>query len=328
MPVPLRILYLFGAGATHAELANLEGDHLEEPFLSKKGLLIEHVSSRIIVKAQPFLRSIQMVSAPKGPMNIELFISLIENSRFKRSNEITARLKQLVKSDIEGILTKTKRKRFYLHKALLELHQHPEVAGKEKLEGLISLNYDTVLDEAFREIYEHSPNYSFELNRREDSNFIPLLKLHGSFNWNRIRVRGRPRSFEIIPLGASKNYLHIPYNFIWSRALELLCGCDVLRVVGCSLSPNDIHLIDLLFKAHIERGRPFEIQIIARDNTGEDIQRNYGFFREIKRLTEIEETLITELRPRNPFKAWLASKSVKLLKEQIGRTRYLKKLTA
>jgi hypothetical protein len=271
---PQKILYIFGAGATHAELVNLEKDPSAK-FEEKRGLLIKNVSDRVIEKArrdENYLKDIQMVSNVTGSLNIELLISLIENSRIRRSWAKTLFLKKLVRKDITTILTKTRIKRFYLHRALLELHEQERVKEKEELLGLVSLNYDTVLDEAYTAVHKKSPNYSFE--NYQDNN-IPLLKLHGSFNWNHIKMRGKERSIEIIPLGASKNYLHIPYNFIWSRALELFIQCDILRVVGCSLSANDIHLIDLLFKAHLERGRAFEIQIIDREDRGSQIQQDY-----------------------------------------------------
>jgi hypothetical protein len=42
--VAMKIVYLFGAGATHAELTNLDPDLIPE----QRGLLIGHVSSRVI----------------------------------------------------------------------------------------------------------------------------------------------------------------------------------------------------------------------------------------------------------------------------------------
>ena len=271
-----------------------------------------------------------MVSTGTGSLNIELLISLLENSRIKESEWKTSYLKNLVKKDITTILTKPKpqMRRFYLHRALLEFHAHEKVKTKEVLLGLVSLNYDNVLDAAYKTVHKKSPNYSFSLNENDQYDVIPLLKLHGSFNWDRVKIRGRTRRLEIIPFGTTKNYLHIPYNFIWSRALELLIQCDILRVIGCSLSQNDIHLIDLLFKAHLERGRAFEIQIIDLDSTGEQIRKNYGFLPKIKILTEIERTLVPDSEPQNAFKLWLANKGRRMLKEDVEQTKYLKKVVA
>lgn len=323
-----KIVYLFGAGATHAEIANLEPDPQEDTFQRERGLLIGHVSRRVIGIAQSrkeYLADIQMISGSNAPQNIELLISLIENSRIKESETKSHILKTLVREDIEGILKMSVVEKFYLHKALLELHQHKSVKGKEKVLGLISLNYDAVLDNAYEAIYNEPPNYSFSLTDAVSNKSIPLLKLHGSFNWKNVTIRGRERSVDIIPLGTNKNYLHLPYNFIWGRALEILIQCDVLRIIGCSLSQNDMHLIDLLFKAHIEKGKAIEIQIINSDLEGDRLQGDYGFFPEIKPLTKIEHTLVPEPEPLNPFKMWLAYKGRSMLKEkEVERTQYLR----
>ena len=220
---PRRIAYLFGAGATHAELQNLDPNLMEE----RDGLLIGHVSSRVIEKArrdEKYMRDVAMVSGTSGSLNIELLISLIESSKIPDWDSKTQRLKTLVQEDIEDTLSKSGPGRFYLHKALLELHAHAKTKAKERLIGLISLNYDDVLDQAYAQ-YNGRPNYCFAPEEDPSPEQIPLLKLHGSFNWKRQKVRGRWRRFEIIPLGAAKTYLHAPYGFIWNRALEILIRC-------------------------------------------------------------------------------------------------------
>lgn len=333
----LKIVYLFGAGATHAELRNLENNLLEE----REGLLMESVSARVIDKARRnkhYLKDIEMVSSTKGSLNIELLISLIENSKVDKWEDKSRHLKELVRKDIETILKKKNRiKKFYLHKALFEFHKHRKVSVKEKLIGIISLNYDDVLDRAYKEYYGE-PNYCFSLERDiSTSKNVPLLKLHGSFNWSKMKIRkGRTKTIEIIPLGVTKNYLHAPYNFIWSRAMEILIECDIFRVIGCSLSQNDLHLIDLLFKAHLEKGRAFFIEIINQDDIGGEIRKNYGFFPEIKTLIEIgshkagyknQVPLVGEPNPDNVFNTWLKYKADNIIKKNIKNTRYLKLLT-
>ena len=191
--------------------------------------------------------------------------------------------------------------------------------------GLISLNYEDVLDQAYKEHYGR-PNYCFSAADERAPDAIPLLKLHGSFNWKNVRIRDRRRTIEIIPVGAAKSYLHAPYGFIWNRALEILIRCDVLRVIGCSLSPNDSHLIDLLFKAHLEKGKAFDIEIISFTSEGEKIKTNYGFFRGIKLLTEAENA-IGEREPANPFGTWLKHRSLRILgASAIKGTKHLRKL--
>ena len=323
-----RVAYLFGAGATHAELLELEPDILQK----NQGLLIGHVSKRVIEKARAnkhYRLNLETVSATKGSLNIELLISLLENSKVHDWASKSKLLKDLVEKDIKAILTPSRLRKFYLHRALFQLHHHKAVRAREEVVGFISLNYDGVLDQAYRK-HHGEPNYCFSLDdSKKSSTTVPLLKLHGSFNWSRANIRGRRRTVEIIPLGSSKSYIHAPYAFIWNRALEVLVKCDTLRVVGCSLSQNDVHLIDLLFKAHLERSKAFEIEIIASDKTGTRIRDNYGFFPKIRTLLEIERLLIPEAEPSNAFKTWLKYKSFKMLGPSRVRraTTYLRKVT-
>jgi hypothetical protein len=326
-----KVVYLFGAGATHAELMSA-GSVETETAQRERGLLMSNVSERVIERArqdQSYLEGVEMVSGTSGSLNIELLISLMESSKVEGWADKTERLKTLVREDIESILTPEATADFYLHRALLEFHQHAAVTAMEELYGLISLNWDGILDQAFEEFYG-AADYCFPRGDSPPSGKLPLLKLHGSFNWDRQVIWGRSRRIEIIPLGANKSYLHSPYSFIWNRALEVLVGCDVLRVVGCSLSQNDFHLIDLLFKAHVARGREFEIQIISAESAGEAIQKSYGFFRGAKRLTQIEEPLVPTGAepPENAFREWLKYKSTRMLKAQIERTRYLVRVCA
>ena len=322
--MPSKIVYLFGAGATHAELLATDSKVEEQ----NRGLLMGNVSRRVMDVAKldrTFTRGIETVAGVTGAPNIELLISLLENSRVSNWVNRTTLLKKLVEQDIKRILTDTRLARFYLHKSLLFMHQQPRVKDFEELIGLISLNYDDVLDRAYRDVIANAPHYCFSAG--DNSTSLPLLKLHGSFNWRAVSILGRKRDVEIIPLGSSKTYLHSPYGAIWNRALYTLANCDTLRVIGCSLSPNDLHLIDLLFKAQLERERRFDIEIIASDMTGEQVRTNYGFFGEsIKLLTEISIAK-SVTGPENPFRTWLKYRADRYLGEPLMRgNKYLRKL--
>jgi hypothetical protein len=172
-----KVVYLFGAGATHAELANNFPRLASDDALQRRlGLLTSHVSARVMREARSmhgFLHDIEFLEPPgkpesvepaegvPGAMNIELLISLIENSKIRNWEEKTRKLKLLVRRDIEARLGHRKA-RFYLHKALFELQ---EILQDEELVGIISLNYDDVLDEAYREIYKRKrPNYCLSLD--------------------------------------------------------------------------------------------------------------------------------------------------------------------
>src|SRR5258708_35279127 len=101
--------------------------------------------------------------------------------------------------------------------------------------------------------------------------------------------------------------------------------CDTMCVIGCFLRQNDAHLIDLLFKAHLERIEAFDIEIIGPAKTGQAIQANYGFFPGIEGLAQIEGGMVSEPDPPNPFKTWLKYKSLRIFKNRnIKRSHYLK----
>jgi hypothetical protein len=320
---PTKIAYLFGAGATNAELSNIGGD------LDQVGLLISDVTRRVTIKAKQdvsFLAKNRMfLERASDSSNIELFISLIENNApdIEDAARTVDHLKDLVEKDIKEILNEERSNAFYLHKALFELHANNL---NENIVGVISLNYDTVLDDAYKLSYG-DPDYSFSPSKSEFAPF-PVLKLHGSFNWNDIEINGRRRKIPIIPVGINKNYLRLPYNFIWGRALGILASCDILRVIGCSLSQNDSQLIDLLFKAHIEKGGPFEIQLICPERAGVEIKSRYDFFPRITTAIRVEDTLMTEVKESaNVFMEWLKAKGGRVLKEEeIRRTTHLKRL--
>ncbi|HUI29586.1 MAG TPA: hypothetical protein VLX91_05180 [Candidatus Acidoferrales bacterium] len=319
-----KVAYLLGAGATHAEVLNLE----EAPsalFISNNGLLISDVSKRVMKIAQKnsrFKKNVEEVTFREGPINIELLISLLESNQIPDSDFKVTHLKRLIQKDIRGKLSKSRRKKFYLHKALLELHSL--TSERESLLGIISLNYDNLLDDAYEKIHDKRHNYCLTYEKGDG---IPLLKLHGSFSWTNVSTYGKPKNISIIPLGINKNYLVPPYNFIWSRAFEILAQCDILRVIGCSLNQNDIGLVDLLFKAHLARREAFEIEIIDFQQTGDEIKRRYGFFRKILSLEEIEPPLVAGIPTDvgNPFKEWLAAKGKKMLGDDIDRTKFLRR---
>lgn len=324
--MPLKkIAYLFGAGATHAEILNLE-DSPDQKFRDNNGLLISNVSKRVMKNARynaRFKKNVELVTSTEGSLNIELLISLFEINRIPDSDFKINYLKGLIHKDIKDKLSDSRKKKFYLHKALFELHS--KITDKEEVLGLISLNYDGILDEAYKAILGTKPNYCLASERGSN---IPLLKLHGSFDWGKLNIYGKQKKIPIIPLGISKNYLIPPYNFIWSYAFEVMVKCDILRIIGCSLSQNDIGLIDLLFKAHLERACDLEIQIIDFPEAGDQIKNNYGFFKKIVKLgDDIKEPPVADIitDAGNPFKVWLKAMGLHMLDKGINETKYLKK---
>lgn len=314
-----KVVYLFGAGATHAEVMNMHKD-LTTRIIEEKGLLIKHVSKRVIAKAKKdkdFIKDIEYIMRSDRPSNIEELVSLIETNRIEKASEKADRLRNLVEDDISSHLQGDKKSNGpVLYKSLLELHK--KIHEKEQVFGLITLNYDNLLDKAYKEILGKEPNYCTRFGSRNDlpRNDLPLLKLHGSFEWPTIKMGKNEFRVPIMPLGIRKNYFELPFNFIWGRAGEILAECDTLRVIGCSLDRNDWGLIDLLFKSHLWKGESYEIEIIDFDDTGRDIRQHFGFLPRITKAREIESGIIAERMQNpaedplaNPFKIWLDAKA-------------------
>lgn len=322
-----QVAYLLGAGATHAELlAVSDSNSTEGAFLEKNSLLLAEVSRRVCRLAWrrgDFKEPIKQLLASGALTNIELFISLLEENEVEATAKIVRRLKERIETDITEIIEPL-RSSFYLHKALFEFHKKTSL---ERVVGVISLNYDYLADDAYRLVWGAEPDYCFSAQSATKASF-PLLKLHGGFD-----LQYRKERLPIVTPGINKNYLALPYSFIWGRALEVLIECDVLRVIGCSLSTNDVGIIDLLFKAHLIRGRPFTLQLIDFDPEDNRIKEHFGFFPEIQTATEIEKKLIGDITIRyrnkgvNPFKIWLRAKLKQMLDDRIiERTHYVKKV--
>jgi hypothetical protein len=72
-----KIVYLFGAGATHAEIVELHQAKASDAiFLAERGLLMDAVSKRVCEKARSdgiFPKKVQSLLSPAGLSNVELF---------------------------------------------------------------------------------------------------------------------------------------------------------------------------------------------------------------------------------------------------------------
>ena len=105
-------------------------------------------------------------------------------------------------------------------------------------------------------------------------------------------------------------------------------------MIGCSLNQNDVGIVDLLFKAHVNRTAPPPVlQLIDFDPENNRIREHFGFFPQIERALDIEGRLIGDVDIRdsskgsNPFKIWLKAKIERAMKpEEIRKSRFLKRV--
>ena len=175
---------------------------------------------------------------------------------------------------------------------------------------------------------------------------ITVLKMHGSFGWSRnwpIETELRHGAGVWIPPGIKKPKNDYPFNVIWGRAREML-DCDILRIIGCNLGPNDWDLVSLLFSTRHTHAsaQPYAIEVISGFGTVDRIRRLFPYL-EVRWLPELPRigdqivgellgskprrycTLSTELQSQannraqksitNPFSYWLTLMGERLMTE-------------
>jgi hypothetical protein len=181
---------------------------------------------------------------------------------------------------------------------------------------------------------------------------VPLLKLHGSFNWKNeypIAIVSDIEDEEDvlwIPPGVVKRREDYPFSLIWGRARELM-ECDILRIIGCSLSRNDWELVSLLYTTQRLRsdGKQYILELIDYPEQCKDIIDRYKYMN-IQTILDIPEVLsylireyfphragqpiteaiLTELRENitpgkfNVFEIWLRAKGEQLVDKGIQLT--------
>lgn len=352
-----KIVYLFGAGATHAEkvlACKLKGIEVDEDGISSKdgksiGLLARHVSKRVVDQLLADKRNSKILldrginrdslynrgELGKEPyFDIELLISLLEAIKTEKSARHARILRRRFRQDILENIKLGKTIEPKLYSALIEWHNYNT---KEELIGFLTLNYDSMIEKSF-ELVEEKFDYGFEIDSVVE---LPhevgkryLLKLHGSFNWyfdsnkNKIKISDKHKSDEMqwIPPGLNKDYLNYPYNMIHGKAYELLGRCQILRIVGCSLNQNDLGLISLLFRTQKSRQQnAYSIEIIDGPGKPQNFFQKLGMFLYFKN-TFYESFFVkgSKFAPKNSFLDWLYFNIVNISKSDISDTKYLK----
>lgn len=293
---PKKVVYLFGTGATQAEIL-FSGQ--------TTGVLMRDITDGILDKIDKNkIRSLEVIKNDLTAeyADVEQIITLHESTGIPKHELIAKNLKKLFKEVIQERTEKLKPK---LLSALIDMHEISKL--NEKLEGMLTLNYENILETAVQEV-KGGVNYSIEMaykhsSLKESNSTIPLLKLHGSFNWRNefpiiLSDDKNIKKHEDalwIPPGVEKRRERYPFSILWGRAKESL-NCDILRVIGCSLSRNDWQLVSLLYatqKLNV-RKEPYDIELIDYADQGKQISENYSYlrFRLISEITEVRDYLI------------------------------------
>ncbi|MFC1563683.1 SIR2 family protein [candidate division KSB1 bacterium] len=343
-----KVVYLIGAGATQAEL------DLQYPTIR---VLNEDIKDGIYSvladeKEEEIASLVNELSQEK--VDVEQLITLFEFTGIKKHRIFSEKLKDLYQKEINDRLSKIdpskeKRKDYVFPKllsALIDMHDIPDL--KEKLCGFVTTNYDNLIEKASK-IAKGGINYDITIDYdnckqfKYKSRLFPIIKLHGSFNWKNgypIKVVDDSEINNIddvlwIPPGVGKKTERYPFGNLWGKGRDLL-DCDILRVIGCSMSRNDWGLISLLFTSQkvVPNDNCFEIELINYLTPCKELKSQYihlsikdifsqdYFVNFLKNLHSIKDKDLIAKYYDNPkdiniFDVWLKSKGESLINNDI-----------
>lgn len=290
--MPIKVAYLFGAGASQAEL-------------TQSGVLKSILMTSITYEISQKIRE-KNIEALTGVSNdlvsgvdIEHVITLYEAPGTQEHSEIAKQLKKLFREEIQQRIRELGDS-FppTLFTALLDMYSVPGLG--EELVLILTTNYDDLIEKAVQRV-KGGINYLVKTISREGyycvkEDSIPILKLHGSFNWKNefpIIIDSQIEQEEDviwIPPGVVKRREYYPFDMIWGKARELL-ECDTLRIIGSSLSRNDWELVSLLYTTQQLRtdGKPpYTIELIDYPGKCEELKEQYKYLN-MKTILEIPE---------------------------------------
>ena len=337
-----RVAYLIGSGATEGA-AKFHG--------FQKSLLMEGLQddiSELLRKKE--IPGIQWaMNELETGANLERLVSLFEYSGTSKHLEIAKVLRKAFRTVLEKRIGEIS-KDFIpeLMVALVDMHR---IKGlEEEVVAIFTTNYEDLIERSVQKIHG-GINYPIQvipngITYPMAKHAPPILKLHGSFNWK----SEYPISFAglgdhddgiWIPPGVMKRKESYPFNILWGKAKELL-DCDILRIIGSSLSQNDWELVALISIAQGMgyRSEPaFSIELINSPRTKNEIVKTHHYLdvvglddipevREyIKKTyypidTPVDENKFGEALKlaldRNQFELWLRAKGEKMLYDDIS----------
>jgi hypothetical protein len=329
---PLQIVYLFGAGATQAE-ADHVGAATVNLLMRDNERLGNGISTAVLdrggVAARPFR------ATDKG-IDIEKLISLLGASTVKRHIELAERLRLLYFAEVRRRLIASRTiAEPRLATALLTMHNDLTLRRIERLTGLLTTNHDGLLQIAAQSVYGAIdlgfPFVSADFAKAASRTIPPLLQLHGSFTWTfglpisvtRLRQNSRYAADTVwIPPTILKESKTYPFNRLVGLGYTLLAeACDVLRVVGSSLTQNDWNILSLLFSAQRHRemlGKSaFRIELIMSHDGGTRIEQECSYLAGLTPIGYLtdgdfalykEDAALHDVDMANAFAYWLNKK--------------------
>lgn len=227
--------------------------------------------------------------------NVEQVITFLEDAPSARHRDLAKTMRtafeHVLRKKLALITQDVGADAIRLYKVLLDVHNILGCA--ETLHGIITTNYDEFLEDAIEEVYAGAVDFGIRIEPSPVQHVdFPLVKLHGSFGWEDrwpiYRTSGTDRTLWIPP-GINKAKQSYPFSTLWGLARETL-SCDVLRIVGFSLGPNDWDLISLLFAArHLNSSAPLQIEVIDAPLLTRKLKNDFPYL-ELLSMLESEPT--------------------------------------
>ena len=320
-----RVVYLFGAGASHACVKRIRSPH---------GILMKNLTGPIQEKLRDLILNgysdnnslTDLVNSVDDDTDLEHLITFLDDIPSLQHREFAKEMRrafeQVLREKLKIIREDALGDPIELYEVLLDMHivnQFPE-----ELHGIITINYDEYIETAIESVHDCTIDFGIRVDQspNEHEHESPrLLKLHGSLGWQDtwpISREGNGDATLWIPPGIQKAKQAYPFNVLWGSAREML-ACDVLRVVGCRLGPNDWDLISLLFSMR-HAGISHRPQIEIIDAPGHAIALNKAYpYLEARSFLEVEplgSVIINELtgKPIQKFEAFWEDEQQEILR--------------
>lgn len=304
-----KVVYLVGAGATHGSIQSVGYN---------SGILMEDLTTPLaneinglIQKNRKFEKLTNLVNdIITNETDFEHIITFLGESSSLIHRQFADELRRIFETVLKSALCRIESNlgddRFKLYSAMLDMYKVQNCP--EQLYGILSLNYDEYIEHAALSVNKECVDFGIKITEYSGAgNSVKLLKLHGSFGWQDnwpISIGNNETLW--IPPGIQKSKERYPFNILWGSAREML-NCDVLRIIGCKLSPSDWDLISLLFTTrhdNITRDQPYSVEVIDHPAHADKLQKQFPYLKlhSILEIDGIGKQLISELiggRPRS-----------------------------
>ena len=288
----MRVVYLFGAGASHACVKRVGSPH---------GILMRDLTPILQQKLGTLVNDrfadlqsiVNLVNSVDENTDVEHLITFLDDVPSVRHREFAQEMRKafedVLREKLQAIKAEYQADPIGLYEVLLDMHN---IKGfPEDLHGIITINYDEYIETAIENVFDDPADFGIRVDPYvQQANTTKLLKLHGSFGWKDTWPISRgytPDATLWIPPGINKAKQAYPFSVLWGSAREML-ACDVLRVVGCRLGPNDWDLISLLFTMrHAGLNDNPQIEIIDAPSHANKLKGDFPYL-DIQSILDVE----------------------------------------